>query len=252
MRFRQIASGVLVGTSHAWSTTCTIAGPGGALVVDGPVSPADAATLGVRAGARELIATHADWDHLLAPLAFPTARLRADAATLHRVAAERQALAGELAAWDVDHGLPARRLPDWTAADGLPSDGRIDTAAGPVDIIPAPGHTTDGVAILLVRQGVLVVGDYLSPVEVPAVDVETGIAVYLATLARLAPIIDAADWVVPGHGWPLTRARARDVLAADRAYLERVAATGDAPLPRHIGDPVQRRQHECNRTAARA
>ncbi len=251
MRFRQITPEVLVGTSHSWSTTCTIAGPGGSLVVDGPVGPADAAALAGRAGAREVIATHADWDHLLAPLAFPTARLRAGAATLQRLATERPSIADELTAWDLAHGFPPRRLPGWADADTLPTDGRTETTAGPVEIIPAPGHTTDGIAILLIGQCVLAAGDYLSPIEIPAVDGEAGIAAYLDTLARLDAIVAAADWVVPGHGWPLPRARARAVLGADYDYLARVAATGDAPLPRHAGDPVQRRQHARNRALSR-
>ncbi len=246
MRFRRIAPEVLVGTSRAWSTTCTIAGPDGAVVVDGPVSPADVAALGARADARELVATHADWDHLLAPLAFPTARRRAAAATLRRLAAERRPIAGELAAWDSAHDHPPRGLPDWADAAELPQHGRANTAAGPVEIVPADGHTTDGVAILLVRHGVLIVGDYLSPVEIPSVDPIAGIGAYLATLARLDTVVAGVDWVVPGHGWPLTRPRARDLLEADRRYLERIAATGDAPLPRHATDAVQRRQHGRN------
>ena len=246
MRFRRIAPEVLVGTSHTWSTTCTVAGPDGALVVDGPVSPADAAALAGRADARELVATHADWDHLLAPLAFPSARRRAAAATIRRLAADRRPIAGEMMAWDTAHELPPRELPDWGDAAELPTHGYTDTTAGPVEIVPSSGHTTDGIAVLLVRHGVLVVGDYLSPVEIPSVHPDAGIGAYLATLARLEPVIDAVDWVVPGHGWPLTRARARNLLAADRDYLERVTATGDAPLPRHAGDAVQRRQHERN------
>jgi glyoxylase-like metal-dependent hydrolase (beta-lactamase superfamily II) len=251
MRFRHITPEVWIGISPAWSTTCTIAGPDGALVVDGPVGPGDAGALGARASARELTSTHADWDLLLAPLTFPAARRRAGAATLRRLAADRQAIADDLAAWDAAHGVPARGLPDWSDADELASAGQADTPAGPVEIVPAGGHTTDGIAVLLVRHAVLVVGDYLSPAEIPSVDPDAGVGAYLATLARLDALIDTVDWVIPGHGWPLTRGRARGVLAADRDYLERIAATGDAPLPRHAGDVVQRHQHARNRAAAR-
>jgi glyoxylase-like metal-dependent hydrolase (beta-lactamase superfamily II) len=251
VRFRRIGPEVWIGTSQPWTTTCTIVGPDGALILDGPVGPADTAALSARANARELIATHADWDHLLAPLAFPTARRRAAPTTIARMDAERMAIGNEMAAWDAARGIAARALPDWGEADELPSEGPVETSGGRVEIVPAPGHTRDGIAVLLVGHGVLVAGDYLSPAEIPSVDPHAGIGAYLATLARIDAAMHTVDWIIPGHGWPLTRGRAREVLAADRAYLERIAATGDAPLPRHRGDVLHRRQHERNRATAR-
>lgn len=251
MRLHRIASEVWVLTSRAWRTTCTVAGPGGRIVIDGPVAPDDVTILAAAARPTDLIATHADWDHLLAPLAFPDARRHAGTATIARVRGGAGDLAHELATWDRTHGVAARRMPDWTTAAALVADGPVPTGAGPIQIIPAPGHTPDGLAILLGRSGVLVAGDYLSPIEIPAVDPGVGIPTYLATLTRLEAALRQAAIVVPGHGWPLGAARARAILEADRAYLEALACEGDAQLPRSAGDPDQQRQHIANRAAAR-
>ncbi len=57
----------------------------------------------------------------------------------------------------------------------------------------------------------LVCGDYLSPVEAPMVGGEA--ADYRATLERLRGLAERAEWVVPGHGAPLSAARALEILA---------------------------------------
>jgi glyoxylase-like metal-dependent hydrolase (beta-lactamase superfamily II) len=97
---------------------------------------------------------------------------------------------------------------------------------------------------LISSAGVLVSGDYLSPVEIPMV---RAIDRYAATLERLRPLVERATTVVPGHGAPLSRGEALRVLDEDAAY---VAALGveraDAPLPRGLRSATQRRIHEEN------
>lgn len=252
MRLHRIAPEVWVATSRAWRTTCTVAGMGRQLVIDGPVDPGEVAFLAASATPTDLIATHADWDHLLAPLAFPDARRHAGSATIARARDDAVDLADELDTWDRAHCVAPRVMPDWTCAAPLIPGRSVPTDAGAIELIDAPGHTVDGLAVLLRRAGVLVVGDYLSPVEIPAVDPTAGIGTYLATLSRLEGVLGRASVIVPGHGWPLGSARAGAILAADRAYLEALATSGDAPMPRGGGNPDQRRQHAVNRRTARA
>jgi glyoxylase-like metal-dependent hydrolase (beta-lactamase superfamily II) len=95
--------------------------------------------------------------------------------------------------------------------------------------------------------GVLVVGDYLSPVEIPMLSPGGSAAAYLATLDRLEPLVERAAHVVPGHGGPIEGARALAILREDRAYLQALTERGaEAPLPLARRSKVQRGLHAEN------
>ena len=66
---------------------------------------------------------------------------------------------------------------------------------------------------------VLVAGDYLSTAEPPDIGEDGSVEAYLATLARLRPLVASADHVVPGHGPVLDSARALVVLEENVAAL---------------------------------
>ena len=109
----------------------------------------------------------------------------------------------------------------------------------------ADGHTDDGMAVWIPWARVLVAGDYLSPVEIPMI--EGSARAYLATLARLEPLVEQADYVVPGHGEPLDGVRAAAILREDRAYIEALLEQGEAaklPLARRTAE--QRKIHARN------
>ena len=115
---------------------------------------------------------------------------------------------------------------------------------------PADGHTGDGSAYWLPWAHVLVCGDYVSPVEIPMISAGGGgsLGAYRATLARLSGLIAQAEWVVPGHGAPLTRDRAQEVLAEDDQYLaelQRDPASARLPASR-AGSPRQAAIHADN------
>jgi glyoxylase-like metal-dependent hydrolase (beta-lactamase superfamily II) len=98
-------------------------------------------------------------------------------------------------------------------------------------------------AIWISWAQVLVVGDYLSPVEIPMLS-ETGSRdAYVATLRRLEPLVEQAAHVVPGHGAVMEGARAAAILREDLAYLE---ALPDATLPLARRGPAQQGVHERN------
>jgi glyoxylase-like metal-dependent hydrolase (beta-lactamase superfamily II) len=93
--------------------------------------------------------------------------------------------------------------------------------------------------------GVLCVGDYLSKVEIPMV--EAGLADYRATLARLAPLVEAAETIVPGHGSPHTRDDALRILDEDVDYLDALERREEKPaLPKGRDTREQRRIHAEN------
>jgi len=92
--------------------------------------------------------------------------------------------------------------------------------------------------------GVLVCGDYLSPVEIPALSETGSRQAYLATLERLRPLVAQATWVVPGHGAPIESDRAAAILDEDVRYL-----TGwELPPTRRTG--AQKAVDESNRRQA--
>ena len=157
-----------------------------------------------------LLATHGDWDHVLARLAWPDAPLGVAESTLERMRAEPGEAQRKLRAWDSEHYVVRPRPLALGHLQGLPVPGRLDVGESELELHPADGHTADGMAIVVAWAGVLVCGDYLSPVEAPMVggDAEA----YRATLERLRPLVQAADWVVPGHGAPMKPAQALAVL----------------------------------------
>ena len=100
--------------------------------------------------------------------------------------------------------------------EALPVPGFCGLGERELELHPADGHTDDGMAVFAEWAGVLICGDYLSPVEIPIIRRSpTG---YLATLGRLGPLVERAECVIPVHGTPLQRARAAAIRAAPRDY----------------------------------
>lgn len=157
-----------------------------------------------------LLATHGDWDHLLGRLVWPDAPLGVAESTVERMGAEPGGPQRKLRAWDSEHYVVRPRPLALGHLQGLPVPGRLDVGESELELHPAGGHTADGMAIVLGWAGVLVCGDYLSPVEDPRVGADAN--AYRATLERLRPLVEAAEWVVPGHGAPMAPDRALEVL----------------------------------------
>lgn len=164
-----------------------------------------------------LLATHGDWDHLLGRLVWPDAPLGVAESTVERMGAEPGGPQRKLRAWDSEHYVVRPRPLALGRLQGLPVPGRLDVGESELELHPACGHTADGMAIVLGWAGVLVCGDYLSPVEDPMVEADA--SAYRATLERLRPLVEVADWVVPGHGAPMAPDRALEVLDDHLAKL---------------------------------
>jgi hydroxyacylglutathione hydrolase len=97
--------------------------------------------------------------------------------------------------------------------------------------------------------GVLCVGDYLSQVEIPWISEGGSLEEYRATLARLAPLAEAADTVVPGHGPPHGGDTASRLLEEDLEYLDALERREERPrLPEGRDTSFQRRIHAENLT----
>ena len=249
MRVVGLHPDVLVATSRVWQTTCTVVRSGEeCFVVDSPVLPDELDLLPAlleRAGFRfsGLLATHGDWDHLLGRLAFPGAALGVAETTAARLTSEPGAAARELRVFDDEHYVEREAPLSLGQVQALPVPGHCALGDGELELHPAEGHTTDGMAVWAPAARVLVCGDYLSPVEIPILADGGSRDAYLATLRRLEPLVQAAEHVVPGHGAVLDPARAAAILREDAVYVE---ALPEAPLPLARRSAAQKRIHEAN------
>jgi glyoxylase-like metal-dependent hydrolase (beta-lactamase superfamily II) len=243
----------LVITSRIWQTNAVALRAGGeAMLVDSPYFPDELEALpGLLAGAGfepdALIATHADFDHLLGRLAFPGLALGLGQASVERLHREPGAAQRELRDHDAEFYVARPGPLALGHVQGLPVPGRVELGEEELELHPAEGHTADGTAIFARSMGVLVVGDYLSGLEIPMISASGSLAEYRATLARLAPLVDGAETVVPGHGAPSDRETALRLLDEDVGYLDALGRCEERPaLPKGRDTNAQRRIHAEN------
>jgi glyoxylase-like metal-dependent hydrolase (beta-lactamase superfamily II) len=213
---------VVVCVSGIWQTTSTVVHSGDeTFLIDSPVLPEELEALPSvlqQAGweLTGLLATHGDWDHVLARTVWPDAPLGVPEETARRFAAEPGESQRKLRDFDREHYVQRPPLALGNLQP-LPVPGRLDIGEAELELHAAPGHKDDGMAVLVPWAGVLVCGDYLSPVEDPMV--EGSAEDYRATLERLRPLAAGAEWVVPGHGAPIRSARALEILDDHLAKL---------------------------------
>jgi glyoxylase-like metal-dependent hydrolase (beta-lactamase superfamily II) len=220
------------------------------MLVDSPYFPDELEALpDLLAGAGfkpdALLATHADYDHLLGRLAFPRLALGLGEPSVMRI--HQEPGAAQRALRDKDDELYVERAGPLALGEvqTLPVPGSVELGSEELELHPAEGHTADGMAVMARWCGLLCVGDYLSDVEIPMV--EAGLDDYRATLARLSPLVEAADTVVPGHGKPCGRDEALRVLDEDVHYLDALERGEDKPaLPNGRDSREQRKIHAEN------
>jgi glyoxylase-like metal-dependent hydrolase (beta-lactamase superfamily II) len=265
---------VIVVTSQLFQAHCTIVrAPGGeeAFAIDSPVLPEELellASLVQQAGFPEpqgLLATHADWDHVLGPLAFREAALGCAESSVERLHAEPGAAQRALRRFDEELHVERRAPLSLGSVQALAVPGRCRIGDAELELHPTAGHTADGMAICIPWARVLVVGDYLSPIELPVLgdtkadgggeadgeakanNVGDTLGAYVATLERLRPLVSDTEHVVPGHGPVIDSAAALGVLDEDVAYLQDLRERGaEAELPPQRRSQVQRELHAQN------
>jgi hydroxyacylglutathione hydrolase len=248
---------VSVFTSGIWQTTTTILAKGTAcLVVDPAYFPRelDAIVDKVRTigRAEAVVFTHGHWDHVMGHAALPDAPVWLGRALDAAVTANDPRAARYLAdarefdsRWYVPrphgHRWPERRK-------GLADGDRLELAGSPMRALELPGHSFEGIALVVEEAGLLLPGDHLSPCEIPFVE---DAQAYRATLVRLIGLLPELREVIPGHGPRMTAADARAIAQADLVYVDRlleVAARRDfrgaetMVLPR-AADVVGMREH---------
>ena len=114
-----------------------------------------------------------------------------------------------------EHFIERDRPLSLGAVQALPVPGSCGIGERELDLHPASGHTGDGIAVLIPWAGVLLTGDYLSPVELPVLGAEGTAEAYADTLGRLRPLVERASTSSPATGSVLDSARALEILEED-------------------------------------
>ncbi len=252
MRAVSVHEDAVVVTSLYWQTTATAIRAGDeAMLVDSPYFPDELELLptvlaqsGFEPAA--LLATHGDFDHLLGRMAFPELSLGVAESTMLRFREKPGEAQRHLRDFDSGTYVQRPRPLALGQTQSLPVPGKLSLGEQELELHPAEGHTQDGMAVLAPWLGVLCVGDYLSDVEIPWLSEAGSIEDYRATLARLAPLVERSEVIVPGHGSPHSRERALKLLDEDVTYLDALEAGGNVPLPTGRETKAQRSIHAKN------
>ncbi len=253
MRAVSVHRDAIVVTSLLWRTTATAIRNGEeAMVIDSPyfpdeleLLPAILAQAGFEPGA--LLATHADFDHLLGRLAFPDMAVGVAESTAERIQRTPGAVQRELREADAEHYVERPRPLSLAQVHALPVPGALGVGDEELELHPADGHSPDGMAVFAPWLGVLCCGDYLSDVEIPLIAEGGSLDDYRATLARLSTLVERAEVVVPGHGSPHSREKALRLLDEDVEYLDAVEAGRErVRLPEGRSSSRQRQIHADN------
>lgn len=273
--------------SGIWQLSSTVLPVGdGCIVVDPGYFPRELEELVSlcrrHGGARAVVFTHGHWDHVIGWSAFPDAvvwvspslaeAMRTGSAQARKNLADAREFDGR---WYIERPVALGWPPDDRVV-ALADDGTQRIGAVDIRSLLLPGHSPDGVALLVAEAGLLLVGDYLSPCEIPFVE---DLHAYCATLERLLLLLDgdasaaplaAADpagvrpvgeihQVIPGHGPALSAAQARQIAADDLSYLQALRGCAEArdlqralalPLPRAATVPGMTEHHRENCQAA--
>lgn len=210
--------------SRAAAAMTSVVLPGrGAILIDPGILPDELDRIDDHLRAEGLrpeavILTHCHWDHVAAATRYgvPVLAHPDFQRWLAIVEQEEPAAEGLQRAYDrFGCGpVPAIHLPtpDATLAD----DERLPLAGLDLHAVHLPGHTGDGLGLLV--DDTLICGDILDSLELPLPlqDLDA----YFASLARIEAILPHVARVVPGHGPALSAVAARAQLDRDRRYLQ--------------------------------
>jgi glyoxylase-like metal-dependent hydrolase (beta-lactamase superfamily II) len=243
-------------TSGIWQTTSTILEVNGAcLVIDPAYFPRELEAITARVTelgrAEAVVFTHGHWDHVMGhtALAAPVwlSSTLDDSITTNDPRAAKYL--DDAREFDSRWYIPRPSGHRWPEAPVALSDGETRELGGlALRVLHIPGHSPDDLGLVVEGLDLLLVGDYLSPCEIPFVD---DAAAYRATLVRLLDALGGVRHVVPGHGPRLTASEAIAIARADLAYLDRLLDAGGRgdlaaalaiPLPR-AEDVVGMRDH---------
>ena len=254
-------------TSGIWQTTTTIlAAPDGTCVIADPAYfprelDAIAARVAELGRAEAVLFTHGHWDHVMGHAIFPGAPVVTSATLAALVAAgdpRATRYLDDARDFDSRWYVPRPHGHRWPATLRGAADGeRLELGGIALTALYLPGHSPDGLGVRVDALDLLLVGDYLSPCEIPFVD---DLDAYRATLRRLLALLPDLREVIPGHGPRLAAADAAAIARADLDYLDGLAEASTAeavarvPLPRaaDVAGMLDHHRDNCAKAVNRA
>jgi glyoxylase-like metal-dependent hydrolase (beta-lactamase superfamily II) len=202
--------------SRFWQmTSLTLRDGERVVLVDPGVAPDEVERIRLSAGSVEaVLLTHSDWDHVAGLAAFPDAEAAMGEETARVV---RSGAAG--AALERESRALALGVTGLLRVDRVLPTGPARVGAFDLTVLALPGHTACSTGYHVPALGLLVAGDYLSPVEHPYV--EHSVSAYRESLETLLDLLRAhpGTVVAPGHGTELSSGAAIAVGEADLGYL---------------------------------
>jgi hydroxyacylglutathione hydrolase len=247
-----VTDGCVSWSSAIWQTRATLVrAPRGRILFDPTYFPAEIDTIAAEAesgdGERVLLLTHSDWDHVVGFPRFSGWRCVASEAVKAKDAGDRERIVEEIRSFDARWYVERREEPAYPLVDlAIDGEREVELAGEAALLVPAVGHTDDGLATFFPRLRLLVAGDLLSALEFPFV--YHSATAYRRTLRRVGELVRELDieFLVPGHG-PVARTRGEIErrLGDDADYLDRltdaVSAAGREGL---TGDDLAARLSE--------
>lgn len=209
-----------------------------------------------------VVFTHGHWDHVVGWQSFAQSQVLLNVRLRDAIVGQTQLAHKNLRdaqdfdrKWYIDRGAPLRWPPSAQLC-GLRHGDSFSIGTESVSVLQLPGHSEDGLALHLASSGLLIVGDYLSPCEIPFVE---DLAAYRQTLHILRDFVQSVETVLPGHGPPLSAQQARVIIEQDLRYLDDLADCAERQdvasalrivLPRAQDVPEMVSHHQDNCRAA--
>ncbi len=240
VQHERIAEGVYYFQSETYAqvTAGVVAGPQWAVVIDTLALPEE--TLAMRefieeeimVPVRYVINTHYHADHAWGNCFFPGAQVIAHERTRQLLQERGQPALEEARRQDAQFRKVRLILPHITF-----SEGRLSLKVGrkTLTLLPLPGHSPDGIGVLVEEDKVLFAGDALMPLPF-LVDGD-----YDAQVSSLKQMLRLhLENIVPGHGDVVLRGEIDETIKGNLAYLSAIRkAVRQAHRRKYPGDLLQ-------------